>query len=89
MHIFQGTRKIRSAKQTIKRLEDAAVFYRGPERVQLLKRWLAVLKDIEELEKVEDTLEHYLASGDLMDSPKSPSLVSKCSFFHSEFLLLL
>lgn len=75
---MQGPRNIRSVKQTVKRLEEAAVSYRGPERVQLLKRWLAILKDIEKLsEEGEKTLEQHLASDESKDGLKRPSLVSE------------
>ncbi|KAL9365431.1 hypothetical protein Peur_043304 [Populus x canadensis] len=44
-----GNRNYKSAKQTAKRLEDAAVSCRGLERVLLLRRWVVVLKQFEKL----------------------------------------
>ncbi|PNT22784.1 hypothetical protein POPTR_008G048100v4 [Populus trichocarpa] len=44
-----GNRNYKSAKQTAKKLEDAAVSCRGLERVLLLRRWVVVLKQFEKL----------------------------------------
>ncbi|KAB1217994.1 hypothetical protein CJ030_MR3G014596 [Morella rubra] len=69
-------RNFRSAKQTVKRLEEAAVSCRGAERVQLLRRWLVVLKEVKKSSgaALEDKEQH-LASDEGKDSPKRPSMV--------------
>ncbi|CAN1257797.1 hypothetical protein LINPERPRIM_LOCUS9704 [Linum perenne] len=46
----QATRNYRSVKQTIKRLEEAAVSCRGQDRILLMRRWLNVLKEAEKSE---------------------------------------
>ncbi|KAK3151248.1 hypothetical protein QOZ80_3AG0243520 [Eleusine coracana subsp. coracana] len=43
--LITGNRTYKSVKLTAKRLEDAALSYRGEERVQLLHRWLVALKE--------------------------------------------
>ncbi|PWZ27502.1 hypothetical protein Zm00014a_036618 [Zea mays] len=43
--LSQGSRSYKSAKVAAKRLEEAALSYKGDERVQLLRRWLIVLKE--------------------------------------------
>ncbi|CAN1257792.1 hypothetical protein LINPERPRIM_LOCUS9704 [Linum perenne] len=48
--ILQATRNYRSVKQTIKRLEEAAVSCRGQDRILLMRRWLNVLKEAEKSE---------------------------------------
>ncbi|QCE05743.1 hypothetical protein DEO72_LG9g749 [Vigna unguiculata] len=76
-----GAKNFRSVEQTIKRLEDAAISYRGPERVQLLRRWVAVLQEIQKLSEAslvegkERTLEQHLAVEEAKENPSRPSMV--------------
>ncbi|XP_058756396.1 uncharacterized protein LOC131649053 [Vicia villosa] len=75
-----AARNYRSVAQTVKRLEEAAISHRGPERVQLLRRWLVVLKEIENLsgalaEGKEKTLEQHLVVEEIKENPQRPSLI--------------
>ncbi|CAI8601574.1 unnamed protein product [Vicia faba] len=75
-----AARNYRSVAQTVKRLEEAAISHRGPERVQLLRRWLVVLKEIENLsgalaEGKEKTLEQVLVVEEIKENPQRPSLI--------------
>lgn len=47
-----GNRNFKSFKQTVQRLEEASISCKGPERVQLMKRWLAALKAIDNMSEV-------------------------------------
>lgn len=73
----------KSFKQTVKRLEEAAVSCRGPERVQLLRRWLAALKEIDRATSNlmdSKTLQQHLSS----DGSTSPRSASSVLFFDPE-----
>ncbi|XP_076891647.1 uncharacterized protein LOC143543144 isoform X1 [Bidens hawaiensis] len=48
-HTLLGGRSFKSFKQTVRRLEEASIAARGPERIHLLRRWLAALKETQKL----------------------------------------
>ena len=68
-----------------------AISCRGNERAHLLKRWLAVLKEIQKLSELssedkQSTLEQDSTFDDLKDSPRKPFMVRKVLFFFYEII---
>ncbi|CAN1275027.1 hypothetical protein LINPERPRIM_LOCUS15581 [Linum perenne] len=74
-----GSRNLQNFRQTAKRLEEVAVSYRGIERVQLMRRWLVALKEIERLSAPitgNDTLpDANLLPDDTKESPNKPTMI--------------
>lgn len=75
----QGPRNMQGFKQTVKRLEEISVSSRGIERVQLLRRWLVALKEVDRF--LPGSIEGGKSSptdqlnDENKDSPKKPTLV--------------
>ncbi|XP_060201812.1 uncharacterized protein LOC132630239 [Lycium barbarum] len=81
-----GSRSYQNFKQAVKTLEELSVSCRGIERVQLLRRWLVALKEIERLslplpvsEPVSSpspkSIDSIYTTDDGKNSPREPTLV--------------
>ncbi|KAE8649520.1 restin homolog isoform X4 [Cucumis sativus] len=74
-----GPRNMQGFKQTVKRLEEISISSRGIERVQLLRRWLVALKEVDRfsLGPIEDGKNSPTdqLNEENRDSPKKPTLV--------------
>ncbi|KAF3617766.1 putative fatty acyl-CoA reductase 2-like [Capsicum annuum] len=79
-----GSRSFQNFKQAVKTLEELSVSCRGIERVQLLRRWLVSLKEIErlslplpvsELVSSPQSIDYIYTTDDSKNSPREPTLV--------------
>ncbi|KAJ4831229.1 hypothetical protein Tsubulata_005519 [Turnera subulata] len=72
-----GARDLNSFRSTVKRLEEVSVSCKGPERVQLMRRWLVALKEIERLSSLSNEPSPVDQNGtdENKDSPKKPTMV--------------
>ncbi|KAL1367900.1 hypothetical protein HN51_022009 [Arachis hypogaea] len=75
-HDRMVAQNMRSFRHTVKRLEEVSVSCRGVERVQLLRRWLVALKEIERLVAAfAGSNPNDLLPDEIKELPISPTLV--------------
>ncbi|KAK8576875.1 hypothetical protein V6N13_121874 [Hibiscus sabdariffa] len=72
---MQGSSSFRSLRQTVKRLEEAAISCRGPERAMMMRRWLFAIKEIEKLSEVPLKLKFHAGTRALLFKCSLRSLV--------------
>ncbi|XP_009776887.1 uncharacterized protein [Nicotiana sylvestris] len=77
-----GNRNFKSFKQTVQRLEEASSSCKGPERVQLMKRWLAALKAIDNMFEV--SVEDKEKNNEQQHSSEEPRKQSLVLYYDSE-----